>query len=108
MIRQDVRSNPGTQMPLGEAAATTMAETTIWMATRRLTAGRILTRCHAFIGKFFDCLCVFGKVRQPHSAQHVRRFGKLDVVVADDLEAIAPGVAEVEERAGHHLDAGLE
>ena len=42
-------------------------------------------------------------MRQPHAAQHVRRFGELNIVVGDDLEAIAPGVAEVEERPRQHL-----
>src|SRR5262249_12264268 len=37
--------------------------------------------------------------------QHVGCLGELDVVVAHDLDAIAPGIAEVEEAAGQHLDA---
>ncbi len=44
-------------------------------------------------------------MRQPHAAQDVRRLGELYVVVADDLEAIAPRVAEVEERPRQHFDA---
>jgi hypothetical protein len=44
-------------------------------------------------------------MRQPHAAQHVRRLGELDVVVANDLDAITPRIAEVEERSRQHLDA---
>src|SRR4030095_10953985 len=43
-------------------------------------------------------------MRQPHAAQHIQRFGELDVVVADNLYAIAPRVEEVEKRAGQWLD----
>jgi hypothetical protein len=43
--------------------------------------------------------------RPPHAAQHVRRLGELDVVVANDLDAITPRIAEVEERSRQHLDA---
>jgi len=46
-------------------------------------------------------------VRKPHAAQHIGRLGELDIVVADDLDAIAPGVAEVEEGPGQGFDAGL-
>src|SRR5262249_37736001 len=42
---------------------------------------------------------------EAHPAQHVRRLGELDVVVADDLYSVAPGVAEIEEAAGQRLDA---
>jgi hypothetical protein len=43
-------------------------------------------------------------MRQPHTAQHVGRLGELNVLVADDLDAIAPGVQKVEERTGEGLD----
>src|SRR6476620_3942981 len=43
-------------------------------------------------------------MRQSHAAQHVRRLGELDIVVADNLYAIAPGVEKVEKRAGQRLD----
>jgi hypothetical protein len=73
-----------------------------------LTAARVLTRCQALVRKFLDRLRVLGKMRQPHAAQHIGRLGELDVVVAYDFETITPGVAEIEERAGDHLDAGFE
>ena len=37
----------------------------------------------------------------------MRRFGELNVGVADDLDAIAPRVEKVEKRAGQGLDAGI-
>src|SRR6476646_7377362 len=43
-------------------------------------------------------------MRQSHAAQHVRRLGELDIVVADNLYAIAPGVEKVEKWAGQRLD----
>ena len=43
---------------------------------------------------------------EAHAAQDVVGLGELDVAVADDLDAVAPGVAEIEERAGQELDAG--
>ena len=46
-------------------------------------------------------------MRQSHAAQHVRRFGELDIVVADNLDAIAPRVEKVEKRAGQRLDSGV-
>ena len=36
--------------------------------------------------------------------QHVRRFGELNVVVAYNLYAVAPGVEKVEKRSGQRLD----
>ncbi len=50
----------------------------------------------------------FARWAKPHAAQHVRRLRELDVVVADDLDAVAPGVAEVEEAARQRLDARLD
>src|SRR2546423_1348469 len=44
-------------------------------------------------------------MRQPHTAQYVRRLGELDVVVADDLDAIAPRIEKVEEPAGQWSNA---
>src|SRR5215831_8292682 len=42
-------------------------------------------------------------MREAHSTQHVWCLGELDVLVTDDLDAIAPRVEEVEERAGQKL-----
>src|ERR1700686_1432540 len=44
-------------------------------------------------------------MRQSHAAQHVRRLGELDVVVADDFYAVAPRVEEVKKLARQRLDA---
>ena len=44
-------------------------------------------------------------MRQSHAAQHVQRLGELDVVVADNLDAVAPRVEKVEEWAGQRLDS---
>jgi hypothetical protein len=46
-------------------------------------------------------------VSQPYPAQNVWRLGKLNIVVVNDLDAIAPRVAEVEKRARQRLNACL-
>jgi hypothetical protein len=43
-------------------------------------------------------------MRQSHAAQHVRRLGELDVIVADNLDAVALRVEKVDKRAGQRLD----
>src|SRR5437868_9503206 len=43
-------------------------------------------------------------MHQAHAAQHVRRLGELDVVVADDLDAVAPRVEKVEKPPGQRLN----
>ena len=54
-----------------------------------------LTECHALFGQFLLRVLVFGQVRQTHAAEDVRCFGELDIVIADDLDAVAPWIAEV-------------
>src|ERR1044072_5892677 len=44
---------------------------------------------------------------QTHAAQHVWRLGELDVVVPNDLDAVAPRVEKVEKPARQRIDAGL-
>src|ERR1700686_4704167 len=44
-------------------------------------------------------------MRKSHAAQHVRRLGELDIVVADDLYAVAPRVEEVKKLARQRLYA---
>jgi hypothetical protein len=44
---------------------------------------------------------------QSHTAQHVRRLGELNIVVADNLYAVAPRVEKVEKRAGQRLDPSV-
>ena len=44
---------------------------------------------------------------EAHAAQHGRRLGELDVAVVDDLDPVAPRVAEVEPAARLDVDAGL-
>jgi hypothetical protein len=44
-------------------------------------------------------------LRQAHAAQNVWSLGELDIVIANDLDAIAPaGVAEIEKRTADRLD----
>src|SRR5690349_19680743 len=62
-------------------------------------------RGHAFVLELLGRALVLRQMGETHPAQHVRRLGELNVVVADDLYAVAPGVAEIEERARQRLDA---
>src|SRR5471030_2506875 len=80
---------------------------TSWRRTIRPLRGRVPVRRHALFCQLMDRLRLLGQVRQAHAAQYARRLGKLDVVIADDLHAIAPRVAEIEEGAGQRLDARL-
>jgi hypothetical protein len=50
---------------------------------------------HALLGQLPLCMLVFGEMRQTHTTQHIGGLGELDVVVADDLDAVTPGVAKV-------------
>src|SRR6266849_6248181 len=47
-------------------------------------------------------------MRESHTAQHVGRFRKLDILVPDDLYAVAPRVSKVEKRSRQGLDAGVD
>src|SRR6267154_6561934 len=44
-------------------------------------------------------------MRESHTAQHIRRFSKLDIFVRDDLDPVAPWVEKIEKRSGQRLDA---
>src|SRR5512132_4459406 len=46
-------------------------------------------------------------MRQPHAAQHVRRLRELDIVVPDDLDAVAPRIEKIEKRTRQRFDAGV-
>src|SRR2546428_5067788 len=44
-------------------------------------------------------------MRESHAAQHIRRLGELNILVADDLDAVAPRVEKVEKRSREGLDS---
>src|SRR5262249_55605727 len=64
-------------------------------------------RRHALGSKFRNRTLILREMRQSHAAQDVRGLGELDVVVANDLYAVAPGVEEIEKLTGQHLHARL-
>src|SRR5271156_148083 len=66
-----------------------------------------LAGCHSLFGEFLYHLRVFGKMRQSHATQDVRRLRELNIVVTNDLDAIAPRVTEVEEGSGQSRYTGL-
>ena len=44
---------------------------------------------------------------QPHAAQHVWRLAKLDVVIGDDLYAVAPWIEKIKKPAWERLNPNL-
>src|SRR5205814_4316744 len=44
-------------------------------------------------------------MRESHAAQHVRRLGELNILVADDLDAVTPRVEKIEKRSREGLDS---
>ena len=58
------------------------------------------SRRHALVAQLLDRLRALRKIGHAHAFQHIRRFRELDVLVADDLDAVAPGIEEIEEAPG--------
>src|SRR5437016_10123661 len=58
---------------------------------------------HALVCKFLRRPFVLGKMRQPHAAQDIRRLSELDVVVAHDLDTVAPGIKKIEKLTGQRV-----
>jgi hypothetical protein len=56
-----------------------------------------LPQHHALLGQLLLRMLVLREMRQTHTTQYIGSLGVLNVVVADDLDAVAPGVAKVEE-----------
>ena len=54
---------------------------------------------HALLGQFLFCLLVLGQVHQAHATQHIGRLGELDILIADDLDSIAPRIPKIKEGA---------
>src|SRR5271168_809143 len=68
-----------------------------WSSPRHVRSR--LTECHALFGQLPLRVLVLVQVRQTHAAEDVGGFGELDIVIANDLNAVAPRVAEVKEWA---------
>jgi hypothetical protein len=71
------------------------------------TGGLPLARRHALVGKLFNRFCVLRQMRESHAAQYVRRLTELDIIVGDDLDAVAPRVEEIEKPARQRLNAQI-
>jgi hypothetical protein len=65
-------------------------------------------RRHAFVDKLLDRGFALRQLRESHSAQHIRRFSELNIIVPDYLYAVAPGVEKVEKRPREELDARVD
>src|SRR6202040_1813345 len=64
----------------------------------------ILAHRHPFFRQLLFRAFVLGQLLQAHAAQNVWSLGELDIVIAHNLDAIAPGVAEIEKRTADRLD----
>src|SRR6516165_11747732 len=62
-------------------------------------------RRHALFGQLAPGVLVLVEI-EAHSAQYLRRLGKLDIGIFDHLDAIAPGIEKVEEGSRQQLAAG--
>lgn len=67
---------------------------------------QFIAGCHSLFGELLQRFRVLGKVGQSHAPQHVRRLCELDIVVAHNLDPVAPRIAEVEKLPRQHLNAG--
>jgi hypothetical protein len=54
---------------------------------------------HAFFRQLLLGFFVLGELLEAHAAQDILRLGELDIVIADDLDAVAPRIAEIEKAA---------
>lgn len=59
--------------------------------------GNGLIRRHTLVGELFQGAFRLIQAAETHSPENMRCFGKLDVVVADNLDAVTPRVEKVEE-----------
>ena len=55
----------------------------------------VLFRHHTLFGQFLFRILVFGKAREAHAAQHIASLGELNIIIADDFDTIAPGIAKI-------------
>src|SRR5215475_9815335 len=53
-------------------------------------------RGHALFLELFDGVRSFLEIAGPHTLEHVRCLGELDVVIGHDFDPIAPRIAEIE------------
>src|SRR5258708_37825190 len=76
------------------------------MRRTRRRPGRLepLAHRHPFFRQLPFRAFVLGQLRQTHAAQNVWSLGELDIVIAHDLDAIAPGVAEIQKWTVDWLD----
>ena len=64
-------------------------------------------RSHAFSGQFLLRAFILRQMGKPHSAQHGGGFGELNVLVTNDLDAVAPWIEEIKKRPGKDCYARL-
>ena len=55
----------------------------------------VLFRHHTLFGQFLFRILVFGKAREAHAAQHIASLGELNIIIADDFDTVAPGIAKI-------------
>ena len=72
-----------------------------------LAAAKRISPAHAFVRQLPLGALILGQMVEPHAAQHVGCFGELNVLIINDLNAVAPWIVEVEERSFKLCEACL-
>ena len=77
------------------------------LAFAYLARGRPPALEQALLAQLIERLRALVERLEPHAVEHRRRLGELDVAVVDDLDPVAPRVAEVQPPARLDVDLGL-
>src|SRR5262245_41037320 len=64
------------------------------------------SRRHTLVGQLLECLGALAELGEAHAAQHMGRLAELNVLVSHDLDAIAPGIEEIEKAPRQRLYPG--
>jgi hypothetical protein len=67
----------------------------------------MLSGCQAALPELAQRAVALGQSIQLHALEHLGRLGELDVAVVDDLDVVAPRVAELETAAAGHRHARI-
>src|SRR5262245_17238887 len=63
---------------------------------RSFRISALRSRGHALFLELLDGVRSLFEIAGPHTLEHVRRLGELDVVIGHDFDPIAPRIAEIE------------
>jgi hypothetical protein len=91
---------PGTIKPVTGSSPTAIRIKSQPRGDRELIEKQlILVKSHAFFRKLLLCFFVLRELLEAHATEDIWRLSELNIVVAHDLDTIAPRVAEIEKAA---------